>query len=409
MSTAYDYITQTGVVSPDTSDVLTDVQGEWTAAFGDDLDVSVGDSQTPQGMMIAAEVTARTGVVQANAKIANQINPNLAGGLFLDALCALMGLTRAAATSTQVTNVTLTGVINTNIPAGTRATLGQNGPVFVLQTGVVLANDGSGGGIARGVFVAQVPGPTAVAEGALNWPLDSILGWETIVNDNTAVTTMGTNQQSDASLRALRNNTLALQGISTREAQISNLFALPNVTSVSFRENITSATAVIDGITLKAHSIWACVDGGDSLAIATSLLDNKTDGADWNGAVPIGVVDPSSGQTYTVLFDRPTYVFIYGAMTIQQGTFTGNLQQVAAQAVADYFAGNIDGFVGLGNGDTVSPFQISAAVSAACPGCRILGCNIGTVPGSLSPADIAIALNQRAQTTNTAFAITVQS
>lgn len=408
MTTAYDYIVETGVISPDTSNVLTDVQGEWTTALGANLSL---DPSTKQGILITGEVTARTGVVNANAKVANQINPNLAGGLFLDALCALMGLYRAKATPTQVTNVMLTGVLNTPIPAGTRASLGPGGAVFTLQNGVVLGNDGAGGGIGYGTFTAVVAGPTAVISGALNTPVDSVLGWETITNNQSgtpaSVTTLGTNQQTDASLRALRNNTLALQGISTVQAQISGLYAINGVTSVSYRENVTNATAVIDGITLAPHSVWACVDGGASIDIATSLLKNKTDGAGWNGLVSEPVTEPASGQVYNVLFDRPTYVFIYGAMVIKQGAFIGNLQSAAPQAVADYFVGNVDGFQAVGNGQTVSPFEIAAAVVSACPGCIVLGCSIGTVPGTLNPADIAIALNQRAQTNNTAFNVTV--
>lgn len=423
MSDLYSYVTQTGVVSPDTSDVLSDVQAEWVSAMGTAVST---DPSTYTGVQITGEVSARTAVINTNAKVANQINPNQAGGLFLDALCALLGLTRAPATPTQVSNVMLKGILNTNIPAGTRASVGQNGPVFTLTTGVTLGNDGSGGGIAFATFAAQVAGPTAVASLALNWPVDSILGWEAISNDQSgatypvgqspSVTTVGTNQQSDTSLRALRNNTLALQGISTRQAQISNLYNIRDannnllVTSVAYLENVTNATAVINGISLAAHSVWACVDGSASAQqIGASLLKNKTDGAGWNGAQTVNVTDPASGQVYAVQYDKPTYVFIYGAMTIRQGSFIGNLQAAAAQAVADYFVGNIDGFSALGIGQNVSPFAISAAITAACPGCVVMGCNIGTAPGSLNPVDVTIAQNQRAQTNNTAFTITVTS
>jgi hypothetical protein len=423
MSDLYSYIVETGVISPDASDMLTDVQQEWETAFGTNVST---DPSTYTGAQVTGEVSARTAVLNTNAKVANQINPNLASGLFLDALCALMGLTRAPATPTQVSNVMLTGVINTNIPAGTRVSVGQNGPVFTLQTGVTLANNGSGGGIAFGTFAAVVAGPTAVASLALNWPVDSILGWETVSNDQTgatypsgqapSVTTLGTNQQTDASLRALRNNTLALQGISTPQAQISNLFNIRDannnllVTSVAYLENVTSSVATINGITLQPHSIWACVDGtASALQIATSLLNNKTDGAGWNGAVSTPVVEPASGQTYTVLHDVPTYVFIYGAMTILQGSYIGNLQADAAQAVANYFVGAVDGFAAVGIGQDVSPFEIAAAVVAACPGCKVRACSIGTSPGSLAPADITIAQGSRAQTNNTAFSVTVQT
>lgn len=409
MSTPYQYVNATGVIVADTSTVLTGVQSEWQQAFGAGLSV---DPSTPQGVMINAETASRVAVAQANAKVANQINPNLASGLFLDALCALLGLTRAAATPTQVTNVQMSGTINTLVPAGSLASLGPNGQTFALQTGVVLGNNGSGGGIAYGTFVCTATGPIACASNALNTPVTIFLGWETVTNNQAgspaSVTTLGTSQQSDASLRALRNNTLALQGISTPQAQISNLYAIPGVTSVAYLENVLATTQVINGITLTGHSIWACVDGtATALQIATSLLNNKTDGAGWNGAQVVPVVEPASGQTYSVSFDVPTYVFIYGAMTIRQGSYTGNLQGDAAQAVANYFVGKVDGFQAVGIGQNVSPFEISAAVVSACPGCIVTLCSIGTVPGTLNPAPITIAQAQRAQTNSTAFNVTV--
>lgn len=413
MSTPFQYITETGVIVADTSIVLTQVEQEWMTAFGSDLDT---DASTPQGVMITAETASRVAVMQALAKLGNMINPNLAGGIFLDALCAFLGLTRSPATATQVTNVQLNGVINTPIPAGSRATLGIGGQVFALQSGVVLVDDGTGmgRGVGFGTFICSATGPIACASGALNTPFDTVLGWETITNNQAgtppSVTTLGTLQQSDASLRALRNNTLALQGISTPQAQVSNLYAIPGVTSVAFLENVSSASEVINGITLGAHSIWACVDGtATALQIATSLLNNKTDGAGWNGAVSTPVLEPASGQTYTVFHDVPTYVFVYGAMLIRQGSYSGNLQQDAPQAVADYFNGAVDGFQALGIAQNVSPFEISAAVVSACPGCIVMGCSIGTVPGTLTPTDITIGQMQRAQTSNTAFTVTVTS
>lgn len=399
----FEYINQTGVIVADTSDIKTEVENEWKNTFGQALSV---DPSTNQGAQIAAETVTRTSVAQSTATVANQINPNLAGGVFLDAICALLGIQRREAIATQVLNVRLNGIGNTNIPTGTRAKTAA-GDIFALQTGVVL--DGSG--IAYGTFISQVAGPIPCANNALNTPVDAIIGWDGITNNQAgspaSVTELGQDEESDAQLRARRNDTLAKQGISTVEAQISGLNDLDGVTSVAFLENVTPATVVINGVTLVAHSIWACVDGGTNLDVATSLLENKTDGAGWNGAVTVNVVEPASGQTYAVKFDRPTYVFIYGALTIKQGTYTGNLQADAPQAVADYFAGKVDGFDNVGIGDTVSPFQISAAIVQQCPGALVLGCNIGTVPGSLSPADITMTAKQRGITNNTAFTVTV--
>jgi len=397
----YNFVAETGVIVADTSDTLIAVQGDWQKALGEDLPL---DASSPQGILITAQTATRTAVQLTNAQIANQINPNLARGIFLDALCAFLGLKRAAATYTTVNNVTLAGLVNTGIPAGARAKT-VAGDIFVLQTGVTL----NSAGIGYGTFAAQSSGPVLCDSNTLTLPVDVVLGWETITNDQSvsSTTTLGTLQQSDASLRALRNNTLALQGISTPQAQVSGLYALTGVTSVAYLENVDASTEVINGITLTGHSIWACVDGGSDADVAASLLKNKTDGAGWNGATVVPTLESASNQTYQVKFDRPTYSLIYGQLTIKQGTYSGNLSQDAPTAVYNYSKGAIDGFSAWGIAMDVSPFAIAAAITEACPGCKVTGCSIGTVPGSLTPVDITIAQNARAITTTTAFTVTV--
>ena len=82
----YQYIDTTGVIVPDTATIQSEVEGEYKAVFGQDLVVT---PNTPQGVLITAEVAARSNVVRNNAALANQINPNLAGGVFLDAIWAV--------------------------------------------------------------------------------------------------------------------------------------------------------------------------------------------------------------------------------------------------------------------------------------------------------------------------------
>ena len=99
------YTTQNGVLVPDTADLKSDVEQEFTNALGQGLDLS---PETPQGRQIEAETLARKEVLNNNALIANALNPNTSFGVFLDALSALTGTTRRWATHTLVL-CTLTG------------------------------------------------------------------------------------------------------------------------------------------------------------------------------------------------------------------------------------------------------------------------------------------------------------
>ena len=113
----YNYVTATGVIVADTSTTRNEVITEYRAAIGEDLIV---DDETPEGVLINAETTSRQSVARNNAALANQINPNLAGGPFLDSIWALTGGQRLQGVRSTV-SATITGLANTFIPAGTRA------------------------------------------------------------------------------------------------------------------------------------------------------------------------------------------------------------------------------------------------------------------------------------------------
>ena len=58
---SYDYLTETGLIVPNTSTTKADVQQEYISVFGADLNL---DDATPQGRLIDVETVARDGVVR---------------------------------------------------------------------------------------------------------------------------------------------------------------------------------------------------------------------------------------------------------------------------------------------------------------------------------------------------------
>lgn len=391
MASNYQFITPTGTVVPDTALLLAEVEQEFKNAFGADLVVT---PDTPQGVLIAGETSARAAVAENNAQVANQINPNLAGGVFLDAICALLGLGRATATRTLVRDVTLAGQPSTIIPAGTRAATAA-GDIFETVGGTVL--DSLGAGTVN--FQSVEYGPVPCGVGDLTVVVDAVLGWETVTNASAGIP--GTAEQSDESLRDLRRRTLARQGISVNEAITSDVQAVDGVKSMQFRENIAPTTQVIDGISLVAHSIWACVDGGSDEDIAQALLDNKTCGAAWNGAESVVITDEFTGQDYTVLFDRPIDIPMLIRVTVRQANFLGNVTTTVRDAVLAYARGEIPGERGFVVGANVSPFEIAGGVTYFAPGLFVALVEVATVvggPGTFQSIEYALALNEVAST-----------
>lgn len=388
---AYKYLSPEGVIVPDTSQILADTEGEWKAVFGDDLDVT---PDTPQGTIIATDVAVRSEVVANNAAVANQINPNYAGGVFLDDIWALTGGKRRTATYTIVDGVVLTGVPGVVIPSGSRRS--SNGNLFELLSTVALDNAGKGIGIFQALESGAIPCPAhTLTDPVVGY---TSVGWET--STNPVAGTIGTEEQSDLSAKKERRQTLAIQGRSIAEAVFSNVRSVNGVNSISFRENVDSTTKTIDGISLVAKSVWACVDGGEDLNVAAALYRAKTGGANWNGAVSVVVTDEWSGQKSTVKFDRPISKPVMAKFTVvSKGVGTGDPTSLIKDTIMKYAAGQLEnGEEGFTQGTDVSPFELSAAANSASPQIFIKSVEISNK--SATPTwgkdDIAIGLNEKA-------------
>lgn len=391
---AYEFVTDTGVIIPDTSTVLAEVEAEWIAIFGADLDL---DPETPEGVLIAAEVTNRIAAATNNALLANQINPDFASGTFIDAIWALTGGARAAATRSGFsTNVDLTGVSGTLIFAGTIAATTAGDQFVSTVTTPIL------GGVASVPFVSVETGAIPCPINSLTVIVTAVIGWETV--NNPVAATLGVATQTDISTRAERKQTLGAQGSALSVAVFSKVRAVANVTSLTFRENQTAVAITPtppDNIDLVANSVWVCVSGGTDADVAAALLNSKTAGADWNNgnsALPVTevVLDTTSGQNYTVEFDRPDLIPVLYRVTILPTTIS-NSSDIIKNAVEAYVNGELDGLTGLDVGADVTGWSAAAAVGIVEPGLIVTKVEVTTVlAASFQTATIDIELFEQA-------------
>jgi len=306
---------------------------------------------------------------------------------------ALTGSERNPAIHTTVI-AQLSGVPGTIVPAGSQARDSVNNLVFESMTTVILTS-----GTVDVGFRAIEPGAFTVAINTLTQIVDMILGWEIITNAVTG--TPGTNEQSDASARALRRVTLAAQGSSLPEAIISAVYLVEGVKSLSFRENYTDVPVVIGPITLAPHSIYLCVDGGTDIDVATAILSKKSGGCNYNGDVIVDVLEPFSGQIYPVQFDRPTLVPFLVRATVSADVSIVDPVTAVIDAILRYVNGEINGEPGLIVGASVSCFELAGAITCLYPG--IFVHNLETADDLLTPvfsnAEIPIEINEIATTT----------
>jgi uncharacterized phage protein gp47/JayE len=386
----YNYVVETGLIVPDTSTILEEVKDEWREAFGADV---ILEPETSQGVIVVQDTEIRDATVRNNVAVANQINPDYSGGVFLDAIWALTRGSRKSASRSTIAGVTLGGQTGTLVPVNSVAVVTTSGARFLTATSVVIGETTPG--VAVVDFIAESFGPIAVAPGGLNAVASGVLGWETVSNSNAAVP--GRLAESDIAGRRRRRLTLALQSVSMPEAIISRLYAIEEVESLQFRENIANTTQVIDGISLIAHSIWACVKGGTNAQIAEALLESKGVGPGYNGAVSVSVVEPASGQTYIVKFDRPVPVILFVRVTAKFNNTDG--ASIIPNAVMAYADGDLEGDAGLVVGASVSPWEIAGAVNQVEPRIKVNLVELSTDGLAWSTNVLSIALDHQAELT----------
>lgn len=404
MADVYNYVVPTGTITTDTGEIQTEVQDEYKATFGADLIVT---PDTPQGALIVAETLARVAVADNNASLANQINPNLAGGVYLDAILALTGVERNPAVASTVL-CTITGVVGTFIPAGSQISDGT--PNAMLFETVIDVTIPSGNTLTNVQFQSVVVGAIPAAANTLTSIVSDILGWETVNNPAAAV--LGQSTQSDVSARQFRRQTLFSQGSSLAGAIIAAVEQVQGVKSMKFRENVADTTQVIDGVTMVAHSIYANVDGGTNEAVANALVSKKSGGCAYNNGSGINesvtVTEPISGQVMTVLFDRPNEIPILTRVYVSASTSVQDPQTSVIKAILDYANGLLDAEPGLTVGTSVSSFEFAGAVNREVPGLFVHNCESKKASGgSYSSAEIAIDIWEKATIVETSIQVII--
>lgn len=356
----YQYQVSTGVIVPDTATTLSEVINEFRGVFGHDL---VVDPSSPQGMLIARIAEMRDAVARNNAQVANQINPMLSSGVFLDALVSFSGAYRFPASKAKV-DLTCTGTIGTLIPKGSIATT-QSGTRFISTQDMTI----SGSGSVVIPFESELEGNIGADAHTINTIGSSISGWVSVDNQSDAI--RGRDTESDTALRRRRNRVLATQSIYYTESITSRIMGLVGVKSALVLENPKGTTEVVDGVSLEPHSLWVNVDGGLGSEIVNALYRSKTPGTVWSetGTVSHSIIDPITNIPYTVFFRRPTEILLLVRVTL--GNPLSDAANIIPQYVLNYIDGLTPGDQSYTIGTDISPFEIAAAINYQDPAISI--------------------------------------
>lgn len=368
---SYNYIETNGVIVPDTSSIKTEVEAEWQAIAGPDATI---DPSSFEGRLIDQITNERISVARNNSDLANQLNPNMANGSFVDAHLSLVGGARDGQEQSTV-ELVLTGIVGTNINSGAFVEDDNQQLWFLVSTSQI--------GVTNSVtasFRSVNYGPIPAAIGEITKIISGVVGWETVNNEVAAVE--GKLEQNDVSAKRQRRLELGANTRSVAESVISAVFKLEGVQGIQFRENYTNATVVIDGVTLIAKSSWLCVDGGVTEEIAEAYYTNRW-GTDFNGVVTYDYTDPISGQEAEVKFDRATEVPIKCTIEARVSQSQNAIEDIT-QAILDYAEGLVEGEAGFALGLDASPFEVASAVNAQLPDVFVKKCQLALIGDAFS-------------------------
>lgn len=378
----YQYQIDTGVIVPDMSQTLSEVAAEFRAVFGQSLSV---DPSTPQGMLITRIAEMRDSVARNNCDVANQINPNVAGGVFLDALVGLHFGQRRAASRSTVT-ATVTGTNGTIIPKGSvaKTTIGAR---FETMYAVTIS------GSTSVQMQAIETGPVGADAGTLTKIETAISGWSTVTNPLAA--TLGGDVESDAQLRSRRLDMLGTQSTSTIAAIRSRLSAqVGGLISHAVVDNPTLSAKTIKGVSIAAKSIAVFTAGGASADIARAIYNTTPAGVPTVGATTVNVADTVvSGYSTPIKYTDAATAPVLVKVTVDTSPL--DLQTIIPELVVDYANGEGATPRNFVIGGDVLPFEIASYINSREPSINIRNVEITKAsPVSWSNSPITIDLNQ---------------
>lgn len=248
-------LTGAGLTTASQAELLADITANLQSIYGSDIDLS---SNTPDGQWVNINIQAQLDVQELLMNIYNSFDPDNAIGTQLDQRCAINGIERQAGTY-SVTNITVV-ITATATLWGLDQTAQQiftvsdgSGNQWFLQTSQVNVSPGT----YIYSFQAAIPGVNVTIPGTINVIVTVVLGVSS-VNNPTAQSIFGINEETDASLRIRRQMSVSISSQGYLQGLLGALENINGIDSALVYENTSSST---DTNGVPGHSIWVIVDG----------------------------------------------------------------------------------------------------------------------------------------------------
>ena len=304
------------------------------AIYGDNINL---EQDTPDGQILNIIAQSGIDIREVLAVAVASFDPDQAEGRILDQRVALNGIYRKAG------KYTMTYVSITTDRAVTLQGLDDkindiNGTGFSIKDGIgnifILAETQNiaAAGTYSLLFRAREIGAVQVLPNTITMP-ETIVPGVTAINNPQGVTQQGTDEESDAELKARRRASLGIASRGMISSLRSGLLNIDSVTDCQVIENNTNATSA-DGV--PPHSVWCIVEGGAEPDIGQTIYAQKSDGCGTYGSISVVVNIPDQDPA-TYYFDRPEAVPLH--IQFSCGYFGGGT--IDAEGLQNFIAQNL--------------------------------------------------------------------
>lgn len=234
----------------------------YKSVYGSDIDLSTGSAD---GIFVNDLTLIINNILQSMQTIVTNLNVNSASGAYLDILCALSNITRKSATYSNAS------IIVKNENSSATGDLGR--VIFVDQAGTEWMSNENLSFEPNESKSVQV---TCTEIGAIEAPA----GWITqtlelsyLSVEQSVAANVGTNAESDASLRARRNQSTGATGTTVLDSLIGALRQINGIDDVKvYNNNTTSAETALDNTSILAHSIYVILRQNAGITIPDSTI-----------------------------------------------------------------------------------------------------------------------------------------
>lgn len=365
-------LTSAGYIPERLDAILANLDQGFRAIYGDDINT---DPDSPDGQMIGLIAQTKADLEELGEAIYRALDPDHAGGAWLEQRTAYAGILRRAASYSYLRSATLVGTTGAFIQAGALIE-DENRIQWQLVDDTVIGPD------VRADFRSVELGKFGLAQPSALKLVTIVLGWTGVTLNAPAEE--GEEEERDPVLRArfLRSRSRPAQNsVDAIEARVGEL---ADVSQVVCLENVGEQ---VDENGVPGHGINVIVDGGDPDAIALVILQNKTAGAPMLGEQEVTVID-AKGRQRLIKFDRPTNVDCAAVLTVRRSkNFTDiDIEGVKAALAAEDFE----------IGEAVERSRLYSPVNTV-PGFSVTSFMIGEVGGALSESDIVIGVREKAR------------